>query len=329
MECLFARSGRLVYNQPMLFCISKLYRPIILCLFLLAGSDVYGEESTDPFQGVEMEQVIGRFIVTKSAVNLRASPSTNGTKIGKLLKDEQVKVVGKAKGSSWYAVERDNGERGFSYGPVFLRVIDGSLRAPIRGRASIEGGPDCQYNLKYEKNEAEGEEKEELLVADYWVDMTCLVEGKKMPLTGFMFLTEMPWNLQPGGSHQISLELANIAIDYDRVISAVTMWRIDKRNVVFDSVAPKKFQASQPIGERKAEDVPSALRSAIEIALSSWSKELWKTIATKGAAAVTQPLEDGDEKVEEKETENNSKGNSEDEPKKPLPGMEHSGRGDD
>jgi|GEM_PF-301519 len=328
MECLFAQRSLLVYDLRMTFLNHKLFLAAFLGLLVFVNGAALAQESKDPFKGVEMDEIEGTFIVTKSAVNLRAAPSTKGSKISKLLKGEQVKVIGKAKGGSWFAIVRENGEKGFSYGPVFLRVISGALEAPIKGNVKVQGGPECSYDLKYEKDESEAEEKDQLLVADYWVDMNCRIEGKNLAISGFMFMTEMPWNQKPGGSHQISLELANIAVSYDRVISAVTMWRIDKKTLVFDSVTPKKFKASKPIKEREVSDVPTALKTAIEIGLSAWNKDLWKTVVTKGTAAMA-PAPKEDDAGGDAKPANEKKENDEEQPKKPLPGMEHSGRGDE
>ena len=218
---------------------------------------------------------------------------------------------------------RDNGERGFAYSPVFLRIIDASLKAPLKGLVRLKNGIECQYTLKYEKDD-ENAGDEGLKVADYWADVACRVHGKNLAFSAFMFLTEMPWNMSPGGSHQISMELANIAVDYDRVIASVAMWRIDDGVVSFDSLNPKKYKSAHLVEKKEAKDVPAALKSAVEIAISSWNDDLWKAIADKGKS-VAKP-EVGAEDDSPDETEKNI--DSED-GEKPLPGMEHSGRGEE
>jgi len=280
-------------------------------------------ETADPFKGVELEDLTGTFIVTKTAVNLREAPNTNGEKLGKLEQNELVKVVGKAKGTSWYAIVRDNGERGFAYSPVFLRIIDASLKAPLRGLVRLKNGIECKYTLKYETDD-ENAGDESLKVADYWADVACRVNGKNLSFSAFMFLTEMPWNMSPGGSHQISMELANIAVDYDRVIASVAMWRIDEGVVVFDSLTPKKYTTAKFVEKLDAKTVPSALKSAVEIAISSWNDELWSVIADKGKSVAKPEVRDEDDDADDA-----GKISDGEDGEKPLPGMEHSGRGEE
>ncbi len=290
----------------------------------LVSQGALAEDSKDPFEGVEMEPVKGTFIVTKSAVNLREKPGTNGAKLSKLDKDEVVRVVGQAKGTSWFAVVRESGERGFSYNPVFLRILDGRLSSPLKGRVTVQDGPNCRYELR-NANEIDQDDTADLKVSDYWADMICNVNGRKISFTAFMFMTETPWNMNPGGSHQISMELADVAVEYDKVISAVTMWRYDKKTVVFDSVSPKKFKSAKPLQSKEASDVPSALKSAMEVALSAWNNKLWETVAKKEDVGEEAAPEEGEEGRAEKENSDTEEKAAE----KPLPGMEHSGHGEE
>jgi len=302
--------------------LKKLIVVFAFVFLALVGREAGAEDSKDPFKGVEMEPVKGTFIVTKTAVNLRAAPSTKGEKLNKLDKDEVVQVIGQAKGTSWFAVVRENGERGFSYNPVFIRIIKGRLPRPLKGRVKTKDGPDCRYELR-NANAVDEDETADLKVADYWADMDCDVVGRTISFTAFMFMTETPWNMSPGGSHQISMELADVAVGYDKVISAVTMWRYDKKTVVFDSVSPKKFKATKPLQSKEASDVSSALVSAMEIALSAWNKNLWETVVKKEAAEEKPATEQGEEAEDEKDTVDTDEKAAE----KPLPGMEHSGHG--
>ncbi len=233
-------------------------------------------DAQETFLGVAVEPASGTYLVLK-AVNVRAGPKTSSKRIGRLKKGEKVQAVGQAEKATWLAVAQDGKELGFVYAPVLLPLIDGSLTGELTGKASVPGGPTCDYAIRFEgKSAVEGELFE---IADYEVAYRCDDEGTRVDFPALMFITEAPYQLSQNQVYQISIDILEIENGYDEIFSTILLYKRKDEKVVFDSVTLKEFRAAPPVMERPAKTVRDALAAAVEIAPGAWNSKVWETLA--------------------------------------------------
>ena len=261
-----------------IFCKLAASVAVIITGPMVFGSAAYSAETTSPFVGIELIEVEGQFLVSQNNLNVRAKPRTSGARITKLKKGEIVSVIGKAKGGEWYAVRKDGKDLGFAYAPVLLRLLDGRLDEELKGTAK-NGNVSCDYTIRFEsQNEIEGEL---MRVADYWSQMECKRNGKKINFSVLMFLTELPYLPNKRGIYQIGVEVADVGVDYDRALSAIAMYNFDKQRVTFDSVSPSQIATKKKIALQSASSVSEALTAAIEMSLKGWNDKFWELMDSR------------------------------------------------
>lgn len=69
--------------------------------------------------------------------NVRAGPTTNSSKIGRLTAGTRVRVIGSAAGGNWHQVRLDNGQMGF----VYSQLLRADSAAAPSAKPNLIGGP--------------------------------------------------------------------------------------------------------------------------------------------------------------------------------------------
>ena len=231
-----------------------------------------GEEIT--FLGEKITPKSGIFIVTKD-LNVRDKPDTKGKRVDQFQEGERISVVGKAKGS-WLAVRVDGKDLGFVYGPVLMPLINPVVEEPMTGNAKIDGGS-CAYRAVFEgESPIEGQMFKS---ADYRAILECQRGGKSFAFEMPLFITEGPYNGGGRSIHQIGMDVLELAQEYERVFSTNLLYDVEKNEVKLDSVSVKKYLVKGKRDPVPAQDVASALRAAIGLAVRSWSPVFWTELA--------------------------------------------------
>ncbi|MCW8971177.1 MAG: SH3 domain-containing protein [Rhodospirillales bacterium] len=252
-------------------------RVLVVGLFCgLAAPAFATEQVKSMFADENLEPFSGTFLVARKGVNYRDGPRTDAKRLGTLETGSVVTVVGKAKGSDWYAVVMDGKELGYAFGPVFVRLIDGSLANPLKGSAKGGGGVECRYAIRFEgENRVE---EENMITADYSVEMDCKQGGKNIKFAAFMFMTEVPFDLSTKSGYQINVEVNEISGDYEEPLIATAIYHYGKGEVIGEGVTPKQFASSAVGAKRSVVGVSEALRASVEMAVASWNDKVWTAL---------------------------------------------------
>lgn len=223
------------------------------------------------FMGVEIKPFDGSYMVRKD-VNIRAKPKTGSKKLGKLKQGVRISTVGRAKGG-WVAYQKEGNNIGFVYESVLYPVIESALKEELKGTVSGAKRPECAYTIRFvEKSIAEGQIFE---IGDYEIDWHCKQNGNLTDFSTLMFLTEGPYDSKKGGSHQITIDVFNVAINMEEVLSTNFLYNPKKKQLTYDGVSQKRL-ARNPA--KKVVDVASiseALKAAVRLAHEAWNVKLW------------------------------------------------------
>ena len=238
------------------------------------------KHKTIPFLKTQVYPLDGTYLVLQDA-NVRIRPATNGRRVGRRVRGERVRVVGRAKGH-WLAIRGDNGKDiGFIYHSTLMPVIDGMLEKAIEGRLPVSASRQCHYDLRFDgKTPAEGQPFE---FADYGVKWTCDIAGRQVIFHTPMFLTEGPYSGTFKRDHQITIDIMDLSDNLENVLSTHTLWDRDKAVVRFDAVTVKKFADKPKVSETNARTLSEALHAAVQISASAWNGSLWTAIAQRHA----------------------------------------------
>ena len=250
----------------------------LIFLVLAAGSAVSpvraAEKNTMTFLGVEVTPHEGKYVVMKD-VNVRAKPKTKSKKIGSLKARRHVQVGAKAPGA-WMAVREGTKDLGFVYAPVLMPLIDGTPAEELTGKASVKGGADCDYRIRFEgKSQVEGQLFE---ISDYDVVWDCTVAKRRVRFRTPMFITEAPYQLGSKRIYQVNVDVLDLYSGYEDILSTIVLYNEDKDRVTFDGVSIKKYGQTPKEKTLKARNVHEALTGAVKIALSVWNKSAWKNL---------------------------------------------------
>ncbi len=226
------------------------------------------------FLGVKVTPHKGEYVVLKD-VNVRAKPKTKSKKIGNLKAGRRVQVVAKAPGA-WMAVREGTKDLGFVYALFLMPLIDGALAEDLTGKASVKGGADCDYRIRFEgKSPVEGQVFE---IADYDVMWDCRVGKRKVRFRTPMFITEAPYQLGSKRIYQINVDVLDLYGGYDDILSTIVLYDKDKDRVTYDGVSIKKYGKTPKEKTVKAGNVSEALTGAVKMALAAWNKFAWKDL---------------------------------------------------
>lgn len=264
---------------------------------------------TVTFMGEPITDLSGPYVVAKD-VNVRAKPKTKAKKIGSLKRGERVDAQGRAKATaSWLAVSQDGEPLGFVYAPMLLPLIDGALDADLRGEVKTAGNgkarATCEYAIRFEGKVPV--ENDLFDSSDYTVYFRCRGGDKELLFDGPMFLTEAPYKLGMKPEYQITLDLLDISDGYDKVFSTTSLYHSADGAVTYDSATIKALGATPKPKMRVVEDVPGALKAAVDLAVKSWTEKVWKALTEPaGRAGDKEPnekkAEDAPEKAKKKKT---------------------------
>lgn len=165
---------------------------------------------------------------------------------------------------------------GFVPREALVALIDGDLRAPIGGQARPAKGS-CAFAIRFTgKSQVEDDIIE---TADYDVDWQCNRDGKALKFPGYMFITEAPFQLVDNQTYQISVDLLEVAREYDEAFSTVFLYHRPDGKVVFDSVSMKELGTDPAVRELPAKSVREALIAAATMAPAAWSADLWSFLS--------------------------------------------------
>lgn len=232
------------------------------------------------FLGTDVTPAPGKYLVEKD-VNVRSAPKTDAKRIDGLSAGDVVQVVGRAPGTVWLAVVKDGAPLGFVYGTVLSPIVDGSIDQDVTGEIQVTADHRCGFRVRY-IGRTEGDDQS-VLASDYDATIVCERDKKRIRFSSQMFMTEVPFD----GSNkrrvfQINVDLWDTLHDLDDVFSTIMLFDLDAGEVRFDGVSADSYGKSDvPIGSLPATDVPRALASAVELALTHWSAEAWEAIFNK------------------------------------------------
>ena len=253
----------------------------ILRFNLMAGllvSFAWGPAYADTFLGVEVKPTQGTYLVTKD-VNVRALPKTASKRLSRLKKGMKVTGAGYPKDAAWLAVRMGDKDLGFVYSPVLVPLIDGALTGELRGKLDAGNNRACRYSIDFEgKSEADGELFE---IADYEVAYACLHKGKMTKFIALMFLIEAPFKVSKALVHQLTIDVQGVGEEVDRAFSTNFLFNTKKKTLAFDGVSLKKFGRAPVLKKKSIDNIQHALKSAVEIAPSSWKESVWESLRKK------------------------------------------------
>lgn len=262
MECLMSKAAR-----------------TILGFVVLAGTLISempsGSRNTahaGEFLGVEIDEKSRTYVVTRD-VNVRAKPDTKSKRVAGLKKGQRVSVVGRHQG--WLAIMQDGKPFGFAYFKYLVPLIDGAFEETVRGKASVNGDGQCEYEITYVGRSST--DTTEFGMADYDTVVRCDRIGAQFTFNLFMFMTEGAYKPSRPNVHQIGIDLWEIdtVSEYDEIFSTNVFFNSEKSKVVFDAVTLEPYAGKPETEEREAETVPDALRIAVGMALESWNTKAW------------------------------------------------------
>ncbi len=241
----------------------------------VTGAQDKAAGTPETFLGVRVTPLSGTYLVLKD-VNVRAQPKTSSKRVGGLDKGERVEAAGKPKDAAWVGIRKGGKALGFVYAPMLLPLIDGTLKADIKGRAK-GGGVSCRYTIHFDgRGAVEGELFETF---DYQIAFDCEAKGRKTRFTAFMFITEGPFQGSRKPIYQITIDVRELGDALESAFSTVVMFERDKGRVVFDGVSLKALGAAPAQEALPAQNVLQALSRAVELALAAWNAKMWEALA--------------------------------------------------
>lgn len=226
--------------------------------------------------GKPLAAASGRFLAVAGTA-VRAKPTAKAAKSGELERGTRVDAMAASSDGKWLAVRWSGREMGFVPREALLPLIDGQLAQPVTGTAKPAGDGTCRFVIRFVgKTAIEGDIIE---TADYDMDWRCEVDGRTLSFPGFMFITEAPFQLSDNQVYQISVDLLDVARDYDEVFSTIFLYRRAEATVAFDGVSLKDMAADPAVREAPAKSVREALAAAARMAPAAWGADVWTILA--------------------------------------------------
>lgn len=212
-------------------------------------------------------------------INIRTRPETKSKRLGRFKKGALIQSIGRAKGTGWIRVRTVEGKAGFVYSKMAAPLIDGALKSKIEGRLTGPGATACSYTIEFEgKSQIE---KELQRTADYAVPFECNLSGQPVKFTATMFLTELPYKETGPALYQINVDLRNMPLEGEDVLTVIMLYNPKKSEVRFDTVNDSAFAGTTKIVPKNAAGLGAALQAAVEIAHAAWGKAAWEQLTPK------------------------------------------------
>ena len=229
------------------------------------------------FMGAQIKPIDGIYIIRKD-VNVRKKPKTGSKKVGSLKKGDRITTVGRAKGG-WVAYQDQGKNMGFVYESVLYPVIESELKNKLKGTLFGKKRPKCSYITTFVgKSDAEGQVFQ---IGDYETDWKCKYKGKSTNFSSLMFLTEGPYDSGKSSKHQITIDVFDVVVNMEEVLSTNFLYDRKKKKLVYDGVSQKRL-ANDPVEKVVyVADVPDALQAAVQLAHEAWNDFLWDELFKK------------------------------------------------
>jgi len=252
-----------------------------LCTFALSAGFGHATAADLP-KGMSLAPSHPLYYVTRDAY-VRELPDNNSARLGQIMKGQRITasgrvVIPKSKGPNWLALKRPDGTVGYVFGAALVAMIDGTLKAPLQGKLSARGQPDCRYTISFEgRTQIAGEIQQ---TADYDVAFECTGKNADTPLTfnAGMFITELPFD-EKSEAFQINVDLWDLRVNLDDVLSITTLYDPNAKRVTFDRVNDEKLRTPALIPPESAADVPAALVGALKMTHAILPANAWDQFA--------------------------------------------------
>ena len=253
---------------------------VLLAVLMVLVSYMSAWAADIKFLGVDVTPAAGKYLVEKD-VNVRSEPKTDSKRVDGLSAGQVVQVVGRAPGTVWLAVIKDGAPLGFVYGTVLSPIVDGNISQDVTGEVQVAPNHRCGFRIRY-IGRTDGEDQA-LLASDYDATIVCERGDMRIRFPAQMFMTEVPFDRSNTRRvFQINVDLLDTLHDLDDVFSTIMLFDLDQGEVRFDGVSEDSYgKVEVPVGSLPATDVPRALSSAIELALTHWSIKAWDAIFKK------------------------------------------------
>jgi|GEM_PF-784017 hypothetical protein len=212
-------------------------------------------------------------------INVRGGPNTKSKRIGRFKRGTLIRSVGRARGTGWIQVRTNKNQLGFVYSKMAAPLIDGALKSKIEGRAAGPGKLACRYVIEFEGKSRI--ERELQRTADYAVPFACRAGGAPLNFTATMFLTELPYKESGPAVYQINVDLRNMPLEGEDVLTVISLYSPKKAQTKFDTVNDKTFASGAKIAPKSTASLDAALLAAVEIAHAAWGKAAWDQLRAK------------------------------------------------
>jgi len=210
--------------------------------------------------------------MVRKAVNVRVKPDQYSKKIGGLAQGERIFAVGRTD-SGWVAFREQDKDIGFVSESMLFPVVDSALTEEIAGTVFSDGQPKCDYIITFVgKSEAEGQM---FLIGDYEVDWNCQRDGVRATFSTPMFLTEGPYISKEPSIHQITIDILDLAINLEEVLSTNLFYDHELMRVVYDGTSSAKLSRSPAPDEAQVASLADALHASVRLTYEAWNETLW------------------------------------------------------
>lgn len=212
-------------------------------------------------------------------INVRGRPNTKSKRIGRIRRGTLIQSTGRARGTGWIQVRTDKDQLGFVYSNMAAPLIDGTLISKIEGRVAGPGKLACRYTIEFEGKSRI--EKELQRTADYAVPFQCTADSAPLNFTATMFLTELPYKESGPPVYQINVDLRDMPLEGEDVLTVISLYSPKKAQTKFDAVNDKTFASGAKIAPKATRRLNAALKAAVEIAHTAWGKSAWDQLRAK------------------------------------------------
>lgn len=253
-----------------------------LVLWVCLTSLIFSEsQAASLFDGVELSDEYGIYMVTKTNVNVRAAPASTGKVLTKLEKRDIVESPGYAKDTQWLAIRQNGSDLGFVYAQSLTPLIDASFDKPLVGRIDLseQKKPECSYEVSYEGRSVE--EEIVFVSTDYLAHFKCRMGFDIFTFNSMLFMSEVPVDLGLKPVFQITINLPDIATGYEEFLSSTALYDQKKQLVSMDNVSLKTFKENDISKTLEAKTAKQAIEQALKLQLASFNEKAWRTIAGK------------------------------------------------
>ena len=255
---------------------------IVFVALVFLGAFPGSASAADLPKGMSIVPAHPLYYVTRDAY-VRELPNNESARIGQIMKGQRLTVAGKvvipkSKGPNWLALKRPDGTVGYVFSAALVAMIDGTLAAPLQGKLSAQGRPECRSVVAFEgRTQIAGETQQ---TSDYDVAFECAGRDADTPLTfnAGMFITELPFD-DKRDVYQINIDLWDMRVNGEDFLSITALYDPNAKRVSFDRVNDETMHTPALIPPETAADVPAALAGALHMTYSILPTSIWDQLA--------------------------------------------------